>query len=573
MAMILIELIGGLGLFIAGMNLMSQGIERVAGNRLRTILKAFTKTKFLGLIVGLFFTAVIQSSSAATVMVVSFVNSGLMTLAEACGIILGANIGTTVTALLVAFRLSAIAPILVCVGAVMVNYVKSPKIRKSGEIVLGFGILFVGISTMSAAMGTLHNIPAVIDVLSHFTNPLLGVLLGLVITSVVQSSSVTVSILVVMASQGLVDLRICMFVILGCNIGACTSAVLSALSGTKNAKRAALIHLLFNVFGTVLMFVLLMFFSEQIASIIMFLSGSTGDAASLGRNIAVAHLTFKVFQVVVFYPFMNAIVKCTYLLVPGEDEAQNGEEFHIQYITHNLPNPAVAVMLAVQELQRMADMAFGNLNLAVECLIEGDEDGAKKVQATEKYVDYLDQEISNYLVKINQNSFPLSDANMIAAYFHVVSDIERIGDHASSIVELIPQLEENNIRLSEDSAAELREMMVWVNKILKESVDMFVATGDKFASEESAHMKEIYSLEDRIDEIERELQSKHIDRLAEGKCSAQAGIYFSDVVSGLERVGDHAINIAFALVEAKNGGIKGSAKEIAKTGRISATGF
>ncbi len=240
MGTIVIQLLGGLGLFVFGMNLMSRGIEKVAGNKLRGILEAFTKNKFLGLIVGLFFTAVIQSSSAATVMVVGFVNSGLMTLGEACGVILGANIGTTVTAMLVAFRLSTVAPLFVFAGMFMLNFIRKPTIKKSGEIVLGFGLLFMGISTMSAAMGALKEIPAVIDLLGHFTNPLLGVLLGLLLTSFVQSSSVTVSILVVMASQGLVDLHICMFVILGCNIGACTSAMLASLGGTitRSARRS-----------------------------------------------------------------------------------------------------------------------------------------------------------------------------------------------------------------------------------------------------------------------------------------------------------------------------------------------
>lgn len=542
--MIAIELLGGLGLFIAGMNMMSRGIEKVAGNKLRGILKAFTKTKLLGLLVGLFFTAVIQSSSAATVMVVSFVNSGLMTLGEACGIILGANIGTTVTAILVALRLSSVAPIFVFAGAVMVNFIKKPVVRKSGEIVLGFGILFVGISTMSSAMAVLRDIPAVIDLLSNFTNPVLGVLLGLVITSVVQSSSVTVSILVVMASQGLIDLHICMFVILGCNIGACTSAVLAALGGNKNAKRAALIHLLFNICGTILMFILLMLFSPQIEGIIRFFSGHGTDAGTLGRSIAWAHFLFKVFQVIVFYPFMNGIVRCTYALVPGEDEKPLEEQFAVKYIGTSLPNPAVAIYVAVQEMERMAHMAFGNLNLAVECLITNDTEGCRRVFETERYIDFLDEQISSYLVKINQNTFPIADANRIAAYFHVVSDIERIGDHAESIVELIPQLYENGIQWSEDSINELRMMMKEVNKILDESLEMFL-TGDE------THMQEISDIEDTIDQMERNLQSQHILRLNEGKCSAQAGIYFSDVVSGLERVGDHAINIAFSLVEAK----------------------
>lgn len=545
MILILIALLGGLGMFIAGMNMMSRGIERVAGNRLRGILEAFTKTKFLGLVVGLFFTAVIQSSSAATVMVVSFVNSGLMHLSEACGIILGANIGTTVTALLVAFRLSTIAPLFVFAGAIMVNYIPRPIIRKSGEIVLGFGILFLGISTMSSAMAQLREMPEVIELLANFTNPLLGVLLGLVITSVVQSSSVTVSILVVMASQGLVDLHICMFVILGCNIGACTSAVLAAMAGSKNAKRAALIHLLFNVFGTILMFVLLLFFGDFIENIILMVSGRGTDAGNLGRNIAIAHFLFKVFQVIVFYPFMNLIIACTYLLVPGEDKEEETDTMHVQYIGNERPNPAVAVYLAVQEMERMAGMAIRNLNLAITGLSEGNKEAVATVFDNEKYVDFLDEHISDYLVKINQNNLPLGDAKKIAAYFHVCNDIERIGDHAEDIAEICCQMTDKNIGFSDSSIEELKNMMVSVNMILKESIHMFV-TGD------TTRMQEIRDLEDKIDGLERDLQASHALRLNEGKCSAQAGLYFSDVVSGLERVSDHATNIAFSLIEAGN---------------------
>ncbi len=551
MTTILISLIGGLGLFIAGMNMMSHGIEKVAGNKLRSILKAFTRTKLLGVLVGLFFTAVIQSSSAATVMVVGFVNSGLMTLSEASGIILGANIGTTVTALLVAFRLSAVAPIFVFLGAVMVNFGRRPEVRKSGEVVLGFGILFVGISSMSEAMAQLREIPSVINLLSHFTNPFLGVVLGIIVTSIVQSSSVTVSILVVMASQGLVDLHICMYVILGCNIGACTSALLTGMNGNRNAKRAALIHLLFNVYGTILMFVLLTLFGDQIAEIVMFFSGHGNDAGSLGRNIAMAHFLFKVFQVIVFYPFTDWIIKSTYLLVPGDDTEEEDETFHLQFIGPNLPNPAVAVLVAVQEMNRMATMAFENLNLAVDCLLERDTERSQKVYFKENYVDYLDQEISNYLVEISRNTMPLADINMIAAYFHVVNDIERISDHAKNIADLIPQLIENEIEFSPESAEELRGMMKLINQLLKESMVLFLAGEDKSLHRDSAQMQEISRLEDQVDQMERDLESHHIMRLNEGKCSAQAGIYFSDVVSGLERVGDHAINIAYSLVDAK----------------------
>lgn len=543
MGTILITLVGGLGLFISGMNMMSHGIEKVAGNRLRAILAAFTKNRFLGLVVGLFFTAVIQSSSAATVMVVSFVNSGLMKLAEASGIILGANIGTTVTALMVAFKLSAIAPIFVFAGAIMTHYIRVPFVRKLGEVILGFGVLFVGISTMSGAMTQLREMPAVIDLLAKFTNPYLGVLLGLIITSVVQSSSVTVSILVVMGSQGLIGLDICLYVILGCNIGACTSAMLAAMGNSKDAKRASLIHLLFNIFGTILMFVMLQFFMEPIQWVIHAVSGNS--EGSLGSNIAAAHLLFKVFQVAVFYPFMNAIVKLTYILVPGEDKHEDSK-YQTQFISSTLPNPTVAVYVAVQEMARMAQMAFDNLNLAVEAFNTQDEEKARRVQDTELYIDYLDEQISNYLVKINQNTLPLGDARMISAYFHVVNDIERIGDHAEDIVEMIPQITKTNTKFSKKIGTEIESMMADVNKIMDESLEMFV-TGN------TDNMNEIRDLEDRIDQRERDLVDKHLHRLKEGKCTPQAGVFYSDLLSGLERVGDHAINIAFALEEAKSG--------------------
>lgn len=544
-----ITLLGGLGLFIAGMYMMSHGIEKVAGARLRIILETFTKTRFLGLFVGLFFTAVIQSSSTATVMAVTFVNSGLMALENACGIILGANIGTTVTALLVAFRLSAVAPVFVFAGAIMMNFIPNQMVKKSGEIVMGFGLLFVGISTMSSAMAALRDIPEVITFLSSFTNPVLGVLMGFVITSIVQSSSVTVSILVVMGSQGLVDLRICMFIILGCNIGACSSAVLTAIQGNKNAKRAALIHLLFNVFGTILMFVLLLLFAGQIESIIRFVSGSGKDAGSLGRNIAFAHFLFKVFQVAVFYPFMDQIIKLTYVLVKGDDAAESEDQYHLQYINlTKLPNPAVAIVMARQEMERMANAAIGNLNLAVDCMLNEDTEGLKLVYETEKFIDWLCEQITMYLTRINQNAIPLRDADMIAGYFHICSDIERIGDHAEDIADTVRFFKEKDIHLSEEGKADLIHMVKIVNELTRQAVETFL-TGD------ISNAEAIRKLEDETDKLEIALQNKHIQRLSEGKCSVSAGVFFSDVVSGLERVGDHATNIAFSLYEAKNGTI------------------
>ena len=547
MISILVSLIGGLGLFIAGMYMMSHGIEKVAGNKLRKILETFTRTRLTGVLVGLFFTAVIQSSSTATVMVVTFVNSGLMALSNACGIILGANIGTTVTAMLVAFRLSAIAPIFVFFGAVMMNFIPNPTVKKSGEIVMGFGLLFVGISTMSSSMAALREIPAVITFLSSFTNPVLGVLMGFVITSIVQSSSVTVSILVVMGSMGLVDLRICMFIILGCNIGACSSAVLTALQGNNNAKRAALIHLLFNIFGTILMFVLLLLFSPQIETIIRTISGTGDDPGSLGRNIAFAHFIFKVFQVIVFYPFMDQIIKLTYVLVKDGEKTEDSEDiFKLRYINLNkLPNPAVAIYMAKQEMERMANAAFTNLTTAMDCLLNEDVSGVEKVYETEKYIDWLCEQINTYMTKINQNAIPLRDADLIAGYFHVCSDIERIGDHAEDIADIVKYFNEKDVHLSQTAKEELTGMMSIVKELMKDSLDMFV-TGDM------TNMEKVTDLENQTDKLERELQDKHIQRLSEGLCSAQAGVFFSDIISGIERVGDHATNIAFSLYDAKN---------------------
>lgn len=539
MVSIVISLVGGLGLFIYGMNLMSRGIERVAGNKLRDVLKAFTRNKFLGLIVGLFFTAVIQSSSAATVMVVSFVNSGLMTLAEASGVIMGANIGTTVTALLVAFQLSAIAPIFIFIGAVMAFYIKNVTVRKSGDIVLGFGLLFLGISLMSQSMGKLRDIPAVIEALGSLTNPFLGVLLGLVITSVVQSSSVTVSILVVMAGQGLVDLHTAFYFILGCNIGACTSAVITALSGSKNAKRAALIHLLFNIFGSILLFVLISLIPDVVENVILAISGRGDSVANLGRNIAIAHLSFKVFMVIVFYPLMGLIIKLTHVLVPGEDGEEGG--FSTRFISSANPNPAIAVYLGVQEIYRMGHMAIDNLNLGLQCMLEGKTEDLNKIEETEAYIDYLNIKISEYLVKINENSLPISDQNKISGYFHAVSDLERIGDYADNFREYTLQMQENNIKFSEESVKGLQDMVSVINEMFDYAMQMF---GDR---NDYTHMREIQWLEDYTDKMERELMDQHFERLGQRVDSPEEGVYFSDSVSALERVADHLINIAFAL--------------------------
>ncbi|MDD7548288.1 MAG: Na/Pi cotransporter family protein, partial [Lachnospiraceae bacterium] len=402
---VLLGLAGGLGLFLFGMNLMSEGIEKAAGAKLRNILELFTKNKFMGMIVGILFTGIIQSSSACTVMVVSFVNSGLMNLYQAAGVIFGANIGTTVTSQLVSFNLSKIAPLFVLIGVVMVSFIKNETAKKIGDIILGFGVLFMGLSTMSSSMSSLKESQEVVNALAGLDNPFLAVLLGTAVTSVIQSSSVTVSIILLMANQGLLELNIVLYIILGCNIGACASAMIASLSGKKDAKRAALIHLLFNIIGTVILFVILQVASGPVISMIQSFS------ADNGRFVANAHTLIKIFQVIVLFPFSSLIVKMTYLLIPGEDKKVGYREVNtLKYIGDKVVfNPATAVVEVIKEIERMGDLASENLNRAMNGLITLDEEDINEVYEVEKNINFLNHAITNYLVKINQTNLPIED--------------------------------------------------------------------------------------------------------------------------------------------------------------------
>ena len=537
---VLLGLAGGLGLFLFGMNLMSEGIEKAAGAKLRSILELFTKNKFMGMIVGILFTGIIQSSSACTVMVVSFVNSGLMNLYQAAGVIFGANIGTTVTSQLVSFNLSKVAPLFVLIGVIMVSFIKNETAKKIGDIVLGFGVLFMGLSTMSSSMSSLKESQEVVNALAGLDNPFLAVLLGTAVTSVIQSSSVTVSIILLMANQGLLELNIVLYIILGCNIGACASAMIASLSGKKDAKRAALIHLLFNIIGTVILFVILQVASGPVISMIQSFS------ADNGRFVANAHTLIKIFQVIVLFPFSSLIVKMTYLLIPGEDKKVGYREVNtLKYIGDKVVfNPATAVVEVIKEIERMGDVASENLNRAMNGLITLDEEDINEVYEVEKNINFLNHAITNYLVKINQTNLPIEDLKSIGALFHVVNDIERIGDHAVNVADNARTRKVKELSFSKEAQFEMGKMMDKVNTIIRYSIEMF-------AEGKYEHMTAISVLEDEIDHLERELQQAHIDRLTRGECTPDAGMLYSDIVSGLERVADHAVNIAFAIKESE----------------------
>ncbi len=532
----------GLGLFLYGMHLMSKAIETVAGTRLRRILEIFTTNRFSGLVVGVVFTAVVQSSSACTAMVVSFVNAGLMNLYQAAGVIFGANIGTTVTSQLVSFNLSQYAPVILLAGVIVTMFSNRQRVKEWGEVIVGFGILFLGLSTMSSAMAAMKTEPLIVNTLRSLTNPVLATLMGLVITSVVQSSSVTVSIVLLLAQQDLLELPICLYIILGCNIGACSTALLASLSGKKDAKRAALIHFWFNVIGTILIYIILAFAMDPVIRLIQSVS------ADNGRFVANAHTLIKIFQVIVLFPFIKPIVKLASATVRGEDKKVGyRESYQLKFIGEKVVfNPATAVVEVVKELDRMASLASENLNRSMNALITLDEEDIEETYEVEKNINFLNHSITAYLVKINQSPLPIDDLKSIGALFHVVNDIERIGDHAENMADAARQRKENGATFSKQAQKELGEMLDMVNTIIQYAVEIFATSNER-------HVKDVEELEERIDAKERELQEKHIERLTRGECTPEAGMIFSDVVTGLERVADHATNIAFATIEDEDG--------------------
>nr|WP_300768865.1 Na/Pi cotransporter family protein [uncultured Acetatifactor sp.] len=539
-ANIILSMAGGLGLFLFGMRVMSDSIEKVAGAKLRRILEIFTTNRFSGMVVGVVFTAIIQSSSACTAMVVSFVNAGLMNLYQAAGVIFGANIGTTVTSQLVSFNLSAYAPVFLLAGVLVAMFCKHEKVKKFADIIIGFGILFLGLSTMSSSMAGMKEEPQVVNLLGSLHNPVMATLMGLVLTTVIQSSSVTVSIVLLLANQDLLSLSIALYIILGCNIGACTTALLASLSGKKDAKRAALIHFWFNVIGTVVLYAILFLAEGPVMKLIWSVSSDNG------RFVANAHTMIKIFQVIILFPFSGWIVKLSCLCVPGEDEKVNyRESYQLKYIGDKVVfNPATAVVEVIKELDRMASLASENLTRAMNALITLDEEDIREVYEVEKNINFLNHAITDYLVKINQTTLPIEDLKSLGALFHVVNDIERIGDHAENVADAARQRRETGLTISREAQRELGELLDMVIRLIRYSIDMF-------ARSDESHMQDVIALEDSVDIKEKEMQRAHVERLTKGECTPEAGMMFSDIASGLERVADHATNIAFAVIAAE----------------------
>ena len=541
MYIMLTELLSGLALFLFGMKFMSESLQKAAGEKLRDILNSVTKNKYVAVLFGALFTAVIQSSGATTVMEVSFVNAGIMTLEQSVGITFGANIGTTITSQLVSLKLTAVAPFIIFIGAAIIMFGKKPFMRKVAEIIFGFGALFLGINFMTGALGSLQDFPTIMQVFACLENPFVAVVLGFVLTFIVQSSSVTVSVLVLLADSGLVGLLSCLYFILGANIGSCTPAVMAGLNSSKEAKRTAFIHVMFNVIGMVVISAILLFAKDWVVDTVSALSG-VGNAK---RFVANADTLFKTFQCLILLPCSGGLVKLVRFLIPEGEEECGDTERKLMYIGKNRRfMESTAIIDIVHEIERMARMVQDNLIMSMDALLYDKLENVEKIQQQELYIDYLSSEITEYLVETNKYQLPLSDAARIGGLFHVVIDVERIGDHAVNVTEAAVKTQDRGIRFTEEGGDELTDVFMDVLDIYDKSIEMFV-------TDDQSNLGEITYLEDNIDRKQIDYQEGHVRRMSMGRCSIEAGLIFTDLLIGLERIGDHAVNIAHSLRKEK----------------------
>ena len=530
-------LLGGLGMFLYGMKMMSDGLENVAGDRMRRILEVLTANRFAAVGVGAGVTALVQSSSATTVMTVGFVNAGLMSLLQATGVIMGANIGTTITAQLIAFKLSDIAPFILFAGMLMTVFVKKRRIAKFGEIVLGFGILFVGLTLMSDAMKPLQDNEAFRNFFINFKNPIIGVLIGTVLTAVIQSSSASVGILQALAVSGLIGLDAAVFVILGQNIGTCFTSIISAIGTSANSKRTAGIHLMFNVIGTIFFLLLLLLFPGIVDAVVSI----SPDSAP--RQIANFHTLFNITVTVLLFPFANLLVSLIKRIIPEKKTEKDAEKRLIYLDERIAQTPAIVLSQTLKELNRMGTIAAENMKRALEAFFEADEQKAARVLEVESTIDYLTDNISNYLIKFRGLDLSDDDLKVLGSLHHVIIDLERIGDYAENVAGFAVTISENKVALSPEGKEEL-------TAIADKTMETLTTSLDVFKRRNMSGIKVAEALEQEVDIMKKAYIDNHISRLHERACDPQVGIVFTNMITMLERVSDHALNIAQSLEHA-----------------------
>ena len=547
-----LTMIGGLALFLYGMNIMGDGLAKVSGGKLERILENLTSNPMRAVLLGAGVTAVIQSSSATTVMVVGFVNSGIMKLSQAVGVIMGANIGTTITSWILSLsgiegdnflirlcKPTSFSPILAAIGIIMLLFMKNEKKKDIGSILVGFAVLMFGMETMSGAVKPLADVPEFTGILTAFSNPLLGLIAGAILTAVIQSSSASVGILQALCVTGAVSYGTAIPIIMGQNIGTCVTALLSSIGASKNAKRAAMVHLYFNIIGTAVFMIL--FYS--INYFIHF--GFMTDAAN-GAGIAIVHSAFNIFATLVLLPFSKGLEKLACLTIrdgkPGEEEAVQ-EQFQL-LDARFLDKPAFAMEQSVHVAVQMAEESKKTLFTAMELLTDYSDEKAKLVSELESVVDRYEDELGSYLVKLARKNLNSHDSHTLSIVLHCIGDFERISDHAINIMEAAVEMHEKNLTFSKKAEGELEVFCRAVKDIVTESYDVF-------CSQNLQKAQLIEPLEDVIDELNQELKKRHIRRLRNGKCTIELGFILSDITTSLERVADHCSNIAVCVTQVR----------------------
>ena len=526
---IAISLLGGLGLFLYGMNLMAEGLQKSAGDKLKKIVEKLTSTTIMGVIVGTVVTAIIQSSSAATVMVVGFVNAGIMSLSQAIGVIMGANIGTTVTAQLVSFKLEALAPLALGIGIILYLFSKNQRTKDVASILLGFGILFTGMEFMKDAVKPLAEYEGFRSALIYFgQHQVLGILAGFAITGIIQSSSASMGMLIALASQGLIPLSAALPILYGDNIGTCVTSLISSIGASRNAKRAAIMHLTFNLIGTIIFILIL---GRPISMLVTYLNPN--DAA---RQIANAHTTFNILNVLVLLPFAKYIVKFVLKIMPiteEESEAVSKTKYLDERI---LQTPSIALGNTVKEVIRMGDKANKALETSMDSLVNKSMKSVEKTERYEETVNTLQKEILNYLLKLSKLPLNAEERNKVDLLFNTVNDIERVSDHAENISELSRIAIDKDLTFSPKAIEEM-------NNIYSKAQQNFKISLKCLEENDKNMIEDIYKLEEEVDALEKLYKKTHMERLNNGKCTIDSGVVFLDLLTNLERVSDHSCNI------------------------------
>lgn len=531
------SLLGGLALFLYGMQMMSNGLEAAAGNKMKQILEKLTANRFLGVLVGAGITAVIQSSSATTVMVVGFVNSGMMTLNQAVWIIMGANIGTTITGQLIALDVGQLAPLFAFCGVALIVFVKKQKVHHYGLIVAGLGILFIGMEMMSGAMMPLRESEAFVSLMTKFSNPVLGILAGAVFTAVIQSSSASVGILQALAGSGLIGLSNAVYVLFGQNIGTCITAVLAAIGTSRNAKRTTVIHLMFNLIGTTIFTIVCMV--TPLTSLVESIT-----PASVASQIANMHTLFNIVTTLLLLPFGNYLAKAAVRILPEKQDEQV-DVMHMEFI-HPMETKrdtqiglsAIAVTSIKREIYRMIDMAKENVEASFQAVKAGTTENLETVKEREEYIDFLNKEISKYISKVLVNESNPRDSQYISALFKVCGNVERIGDHAMNICGYTKLIEKQGIVFSQEVRVEIDEMQ----KVCIKALD-FLNEIHHNQKDNNQDVKAIEKIEQQIDDMTDDYRQKQLIRMQKGTCSEEGCIIYSEMLTDFERIGDHILNI------------------------------